>query len=806
MTADNLINLLDALTETSIYVIEEDSHRLLYFNKRCQETGRQKAGLGSPCHQVWPEHCDNCPLSALGDGRSSHILSYDPLLKTTVDVTANRIIWDGHINAVVITATPHRMSLKEEQGLWRFSRIYAQSLVTVFGECIIVNLTADYYVNCQKDAMWTDIPEHGNFDSENRRYSRQVLHPDDLEQFEQYFTRASMLRIFGTGKKQITRRLRRLTKDGTYHIVEFTAARVEPPAETGCWCVLVYRDIQDEYMLEQRRNVEISQLATAARTAYQMLIAVNLTRNTYDMLEYNRYPVSKPAESGYFTDLIAAEYETVHPDYQKEFMDKFSRQSLMDAYRGGQHIVSMKIPHRGTDGLYHWSHTEVVHVESPDTDDLIEITLSRSIDEDRRIQEAAIEKERQAKQLLEEALQKAENANHAKNDFLSKMSHDIRTPMNAIIGMTQLARLHTGEEERLKDYLEKIANASTHLLSLINEVLDVSKIESGTVKLEENEFNLNHLLEDVVEMVRISLDQKCQSLSVHIEEGLHPQVLGDERRLKQILVNILDNASKYTPEDGRISIRLNELNKMTQTMGTYCFIIEDTGIGMKPEYIEHIFEPFSRADDSRTSKTVGTGLGMTIVKNLVSMMGGDIQIESEYGNGTRFLITLTLTKCGAPPVIPGNKPNLPETFPGLRVLLAEDNEINQQIAVEMLSLLGATVDTAENGRVAVDMVLSHPPLYYDIIFMDIQMPVMNGYDAAQAIRSSQMAYIQELPIIAMTADAFAEDAKRARLSGMDGHLAKPVSMDQLKNALSSCLLWKEKNQRKEAAGDGRQED
>ena len=166
MTADNLINLLDALTETSIYVIEEDSHCLLYFNKRCQESGRPSPEIGSPCHQVWPEHCDNCPLTALGHGQSSHILSYDPLLQTTVDVTANRITWDGHIPAVVITVTPHRMSLKEEQGLQRFSRIYAQSLVTVFGECIIANLTADYYVNCQKDAMWTDIPEHGNFDTE----------------------------------------------------------------------------------------------------------------------------------------------------------------------------------------------------------------------------------------------------------------------------------------------------------------------------------------------------------------------------------------------------------------------------------------------------------------------------------------------------------------------------------------------------------------------------------------------------------------------------------------------------------------
>lgn len=464
----------------------------------------------------------------------------------------------------------------------------------------------------------------------------------------------------------------------------------------------------------------------------------------------------------------------------------------------------MKIPHKGTDGLYHWSHTEVVRVESPDTDDLIEITLSRSIDEDRRIQEAAIDKERQAKQLLEEALLKAENANQAKNDLLSKMSHDIRTPLNAIIGLTHLAQLHTGEEYRLKDYLEKISSAGTHLLSLINEVLDVSKIESGTMKLEETEFNLNHLLEDVVGMVRISLDQRRQSLSVHIDEGLHLQVRGDERRLKQILVNILDNASKYTQDHGKVTIRLNELNKMAQSMGAYRFTVEDTGIGMKPEYVKHIFEPFSRADDSRTSKTVGTGLGMTIVKNLVAMMGGDIQIESEYGKGTRFLITLTLTKCGAPPVLPGKKDLLPETFPGLRILLAEDNETNRQIAVEMLSLLGAEVETAENGRVAVDAVLSHPPLYYDMIFMDIQMPVMNGYDAAQAIRSSHMDHIQELPIIAMTADAFAEDAKRARLSGMDGHLAKPVSMGQLKDALSSCLLWKKKNRPMEAEGDGGQ--
>ena len=244
MTADNLTNLLDALTETSVYVIEEDSHCLLYFNRRCKETGRLTPEIGRPCHQVWPEHCDNCPLTALGHGQSSHILSYDPLLETTVDVTADRIIWDGHIPAVVITVTPHRMSLKEEQGLQRFSRIYAQSLVTVFGECIIANLTADYYVNCQKDAMWTAIPEHGNFDSENRRYSRHVLHPDDLQQFEQYFTREAMLRIFGTGKKHITKRLRRLVKDGTYHMWSLPPhgwSRHLKQAAGASWFTAIYR-------------------------------------------------------------------------------------------------------------------------------------------------------------------------------------------------------------------------------------------------------------------------------------------------------------------------------------------------------------------------------------------------------------------------------------------------------------------------------------------------------------------------------------------------------------------------------------
>ena len=793
MTAENLMNLLDSLTETSVYVIEEESHRLLYFNERCRNTGRGRAALGIRCDEVWPELCANCPLKMLGDRVSNHMVCYDPILKLTVDVTANRINWEGRVPAVVITAAPHRLNFEEEQGFQKIRQMYASSLVTVFDECIIANLTRDYYVSCQKDVVWDDIPEQGNFGSENRKYAQKALHPDDLECFNENFSRESMLCMFTEGKKQITRRLRRRADNGTYRMVEFTAARIGNQ-EDECWCVLVFRDVQDELLLEQERNVEISQLATAAKAAYQMLIAVNLTQNTYHMVEYQRFPVKAPDPEGRFDELIEFEMEAVHPDYREEFRSKFTRKALTEAFQRGECILSMDVPHIGEDGIYHWNSTQVVKVESPYTHDLIEITLSRNIDEERRVQQETLEKERQAKLLLEDALKKAEKANKAKSDFLSRMSHDIRTPMNAIIGMTELAQLHIGDEEKQRDYLNKIASSGAHLLGLINEILDVSKIESGVMELSESPLNLRALAGEAAEMVRISMENSQQEFQVDIDESFDPWVMGDARRIRQVLVNILENASKYTGQRGKITFSVCEFKKEEQRTGTYRFIIEDTGIGMKPEYMEHIFEPFSRADDSRTSKVPGTGLGMTIVKNLISMMDGDIRVESEYGKGSRFTVTLCLDKCGntgeaIQPAVSG-----PEAaYRGLRVLLVEDNELNRQIASEMLKLLGVRVEMAENGREAVEAVCSHPALYYDAVFMDVQMPVMNGYEATREIRGSGMERIGELPIIAMTADAFAEDVKRARLSGMNGHLAKPVSIELLRGALSGCLDCKRKN-------------
>ena len=793
MGAEEKERLLDALVETSVYVIEEESHRLLYLNKRCREQSGGRARLGVKCHEIWPELCAKCPLKELGTARSCHIVCFDPLQKITVDLTANRVLWGDKIPAVVITSTPHRLDFREAQGLEKIEQMYAQSLMTVFGECIIANLTADYYVNCQKDGMWSEIPEQGNFEAENQKYSRIVMHPDDLAAFDNAFSRQAMLRLFTQGKKQISRRLRRLSGSGEYRMVEFTATRINP-ADKEIWCVLVFRDIQEEYQLEEQRSMEVTQLATAIKTAFQMLISVNLTKNTYHFLEYERLGVEQPAWEGCFCQLLETEAATVHPDYREEFIRKFSRDALCDAFTNGARIVKMEVPHRGGDGEYHWYFTQVVRVENPHMEDIIEITLSRNIDSERRMREEALEKERRTKALLEDALKKAEKASRAKSEFLSRMSHDIRTPMNAIVGLTELAGRHVDDREKMQNYLKQIADAGAHLLDLINEVLDVGKIESGEAKLALNAFDLRELIQETVEMLQVPVRKKGQRLSVFIDDAVHSRVTGDDLRLKQILMNILENASKYTGEGGSISLSLEELTKKEDASGTYRFIIEDTGIGMKPQYLSHIFEPFSRAEDLKSAGVTGTGLGMTIVKNLVALMDGDIQVESEYGKGSRFTITICLAKNDAPSLIMKEKEEgREESFEDFRILLAEDNALNRQIAGEMLELLGARVEMAEDGEQAVNAVRSHPPLYYHLVLMDIQMPKLNGYEAARRIRSLDMERIDELPIIALTADAFAEDVKRAHLAGMNGHLAKPISIDRLRQTLSGCRAWRQKN-------------
>ena len=529
--------------------------------------------------------------------------------------------------------------------------------------------------------------------------------------------------------------------------------------------------------------------------------------------------------------------------------------------------------------------------------------------------------EKQSKQ-LKEALKSAEQANQAKSDFLARMSHDIRTPMNAIMGMATIAKAHVDERERILDCMEKINGASKLLLSLINEVLDMSKIESGRLILSEDEFNVGELLQDLVFMMQPEIKNKQQTLNIHVKNLRHENVKGDTQRIKQVLMNILSNAIKYTPENGRITIEIYEKDPHNG-IGNYQFVFEDNGRGMKPEFLDKIFEPFERASDDEIKRIQGTGLGMSISHKIIQMMGGDIKVESEYGKGSRFTIDMPLvcrdqkpddkieveglevlvvdddkiaclntssclreiginSECvysgseaiekvrqhhlaekeyfaviidlkmpqmngiettrqirrfvGADvPIIilsaydleeyeaeakevkangfitkplykskllqvlrsfldEGDQPEPIRPFKlsnvdysGKRILLVEDNELNREIAVEIIGSTGITIDTAINGLDAVHKVAQSEEGFYQIILMDIQMPIMDGYEATRQIRSLQRRDIAHMPIIAMTANAFSEDVTNAIKAGMNYHLAKPIDIGALMGILSKYL-------------------
>jgi CheY-like chemotaxis protein/nitrogen-specific signal transduction histidine kinase len=524
---------------------------------------------------------------------------------------------------------------------------------------------------------------------------------------------------------------------------------------------------------------------------------------------------------------------------------------------------------------------------------------------------------------LKDAYRAAENASRAKTEFLSNMSHDIRTPMNAIIGLTAIAGANIESQDRVVECLGKITKSSRHLLGLINEVLDMARIESGRISLAEEDFSLPELVDNLITLTKPAIDEHHHQLEVHIEHIEHEAVCGDSLRIQQVFVNLMSNAVKYTPDGGNITFTIKEKPNGFSELGCYEFSIEDNGIGMTPEFQKIMFEPFSRADDHRTTKVQGTGLGMAIARNIVNLMNGDIQVESAPNKGTKITVTVylklqenekeqekelldlpvlvvdddktccestvaTLQEIGiagewvltgkeavercyahhetnsdyfavildwkmpemdgiatarkirervgedvtiiiltsfdfseieeearavgvnafmAKPLFRSrltatlrqftsgkqekNARNYLEDFAkenyaGKRILLVEDNELNREIATEIIGMTGVTIDIAENGKIAVEKVMEAPEKWYDLIFMDIQMPIMNGYEATAAIRSLAGSR-GKVPIIAMTANAFAEDVQLAKNTGMNEHIAKPLDLNKLNDVLKQWL-------------------
>ena len=396
--------------------------------------------------------------------------------------------------------------------------------------------------------------------------------------------------------------------------------------------------------------------------------------------------------------------------------------------------------------------------------------------------------DKKVNQALSKAVHAAETANRAKSTFLSNMSHDIRTPMNAIIGFTTLAVSNVDNKEKVRDYLGKILASSNHLLSLINDVLDMSRIESGKIHLDETEVNLSDVLHDLKTIVSGQIHAKQLELYMDAMDVTDEDVYCDKTRLNQVLLNLLSNAIKFTPAGGTVSVRLKQLTSKKRGCGQYEIRVKDNGIGMSPEFVKKIFEPFERERTSTVSKTQGTGLGMAITKNIVDLMGGSINVESTTGKGTRFEVVLEFPVDAEADTVPEAQV-LPEeeeeTSPlsGMKFLCAEDNAINAEILEMLLEANGASCTICSNGQEIVDAFASVKPGEYDMILMDVQMPVMDGLEATRRIRSGENPLGRIIPILAMTANAFLEDMQKSREAGMDEHLSKPVDIAALERTV-----------------------
>ena len=403
--------------------------------------------------------------------------------------------------------------------------------------------------------------------------------------------------------------------------------------------------------------------------------------------------------------------------------------------------------------------------------------------------EESNKKLKKAKDITTEALQTAENANKAKTDFLSNMSHDIRTPMNAIIGMTSLIRYDAGNKDKVIEYADKIDISSQHLLGIINDVLDMSKIEAGKTVFKYNDFSILNFIQEINTLFQSQIDEKKQTLTIIKENIRHEWVNGDQVHLMQIFSNLLSNAVKYTQEGGKIQFLVEECETKSSVYAKYRFLVSDNGMGMSADFKETIFDPFTRAESSMTNKIQGTGLGMAITRNLVKAMGGTIDLESELGQGSCFegLIDMRIAEertiaLAAQEEIDEQDDNI---LQGMRFLCAEDNELNAEILMELLKIEGAECIICENGERVLETFEQSAPGDYDMILMDVQMPVMNGYEATKAIRRSSHELAMTIPIIAMTANAFSEDIQHSLAAGMNAHVSKPVEMKVLEKTIRS---------------------
>lgn len=509
--------------------------------------------------------------------------------------------------------------------------------------------------------------------------------------------------------------------------------------------------------------------------SYYAIYLVNYGEKTYEVIKGSEYVNSRVPSSGPYADLMGAICEVIEDDAREEFREHFSAENVAS-------LVKERVRDFGGDfrrlfgNEYRWVNVRVLYDESFSTTEAI--LCFREVDAEKRAQ-------LQERRYLEDALATAREGMRAKQAFFNNMSHDMRTPLNAIIGLTDLASREEGLSDGTRRYLARIEASGRQLLALINDILDISQMEQGAPILSPERMSITACVRECAAPFEIQARDQGKEMSVEVDVT-DDWVMGDPVRLGQVVNNLLSNALKYTrPGD---SIRLALEQGRAGDVGSYRITVADTGIGMAPEYLDHLFEVYSREQRFGTVRTTGTGLGMPITKNLVGQMGGDIRVESEVDHGTTFVVTLpfAVARDEAAGSAAGAGDPL-ERVAGLRVLVAEDNDVNMEIALEMLEMAGVDATPAWDGSEALEVFRASEPFSFDAILMDMRMPVMDGCAATSAVRALDRPDAATVPIVAVTANAFAEDIVATTVAGMDAHVAKPIDFPALFSLLAELV-------------------
>lgn len=635
-----------------------------------------------------------------------------------------------------------------------------------------IDLLFEYDIRLQVMHSWSNIASENSQEKTRRSYIPDYLSVVIKENLVDPSDREAWLGLLRGERSEeaLEIRMRRYIDeqvDNKWYLVQATTVYEQglPVRVVGTMRDIdAWKRMQQEKQLVESLNYEINHVLG---DIYYAVVHFDLDAGTYHFVELTGQKCVDYPYNGTCEEFLAYTRDVVPREDWHKFRQRFNLRELR----------------RKNGGVYKWISLMVSYL--PDYSGSKKqqaVLVARFIDDERR-------REMEQQQELKEALVAAHTANEAKSAFLSQMSHDIRTPMNAIIGMTTIARQNIENKVKTLDCLNKIGSSSAHLLELINSILSMSKIESGKVILTDDELSLPQLLEDVLNIIRPMAGKKMQNLRLELEELKHAEVMTDSTHLKQILLNVLGNAVKYTPEGGEIVLGLQELSAVIPQRSQYVFTVSDNGPGLSEELLPKIFDMFERGEDSRTSKIEGTGLGLAICKNLTNLMAGTIEAANRPEGGAKFTLTLPLRWLGDDAVkpLPAVKPAGRSDFSGHRVLIVEDNDLNMEIALEFLQSLGLVCEGAENGRRAVEMFNASAPGHYEMILMDVRMPVMNGYEATREIRRLAREDARQIPIVAMTADAFSSDIKMALNAGMNEHLSKPVSIERLQEVLGQWL-------------------